>query len=224
MSSAAHWICRSIRSPCPAQQRARRAARAPAAPADHGADAHALPLRRSDPAATSPAEARRSGGSLETVNPVAGFLLPDHPNRSKCSDVSGSPIGELSHEPFGGGVTLGDARAALGHLMPARSSISTARAAHGLLRGRNRRRRRERAPVSRRIREGIRAVRAAAGDRHNALDRRYLPRDRQRAHRGSSAWPIAVVRATLMLTSSPTSASTRVRGGGVLRSRHPPHR
>ena len=60
-----------------------------------------------DPAATSPAEARVDQvDPSKTVNPVAGFLLPDHIDESlEVFDVSGNPIGELSHEPFGGGVT-----------------------------------------------------------------------------------------------------------------------
>jgi hypothetical protein len=36
---------------------------------------------------------------------VAGFLLPDHIDESlEVFDVNGAPIGELAHEPFGGGV------------------------------------------------------------------------------------------------------------------------
>ena len=60
-----------------------------------------------DPAATAPAEARVDQvDPTKTVNPVAGFLLPDHIDESlEVFDVKGNPIGELSHEPFGGGVT-----------------------------------------------------------------------------------------------------------------------
>jgi hypothetical protein len=39
------------------------------------------------------------------VNPVAGFLLPDHLDESlEVFDVTGGPVGELSHEPIGGRV------------------------------------------------------------------------------------------------------------------------
>jgi hypothetical protein len=40
------------------------------------------------------------------INPVAGFLLPDHMDDSlEAFDTSGQPLGQLFHEPFGGGVT-----------------------------------------------------------------------------------------------------------------------
>lgn len=40
-----------------------------------------------------------------TVNPVAGFLLPDHLDESlEVFGIDGSPLGELLHEPVGGGV------------------------------------------------------------------------------------------------------------------------
>lgn len=40
-----------------------------------------------------------------TVNPVAGFLLPDHIDEAlEVFDVAGNPLGQLLHEPFGGGV------------------------------------------------------------------------------------------------------------------------
>ena len=39
------------------------------------------------------------------VNPVAGFLLPDHIDEAlEVFDVAGTPLGQLMHEPFGGGV------------------------------------------------------------------------------------------------------------------------
>jgi hypothetical protein len=39
------------------------------------------------------------------VNPVAGFLLPDHIDEAlEVFDVAGAPLGQLSHEPIGGGV------------------------------------------------------------------------------------------------------------------------
>ena len=39
------------------------------------------------------------------VNPVAGFLLPDHIDESlEVFDAAGTPLGELLHEPISGGV------------------------------------------------------------------------------------------------------------------------
>lgn len=39
------------------------------------------------------------------INPVAGFLLPDHIDEAlEVFDSTGTPIGQLMHEPFGGGV------------------------------------------------------------------------------------------------------------------------
>lgn len=39
------------------------------------------------------------------VNPVAGFLLPDHIDEAlEFFDTAGAPLGQLMHEPFGGGV------------------------------------------------------------------------------------------------------------------------
>ena len=41
----------------------------------------------------------------QVVNPVAGFLLPDHLDESlEVFDAAGRPVGELFHEPIGGGV------------------------------------------------------------------------------------------------------------------------
>lgn len=59
-----------------------------------------------DPAAGSPAEARVDQvDPTKAVNPVAGFLLPDHIDEAlEVFDVNGAPLGQLSHEPFGGGV------------------------------------------------------------------------------------------------------------------------
>ena len=43
--------------------------------------------------------------TTQTVNPVAGFLLPDHIDEAlEVFDVAGNPLGQLLHEPFGGGV------------------------------------------------------------------------------------------------------------------------
>jgi hypothetical protein len=42
----------------------------------------------------------------QAVNPVAGFLLPDHIDEAlEVFDAAGTPLGQLMHEPFGGGVT-----------------------------------------------------------------------------------------------------------------------
>jgi hypothetical protein len=53
-----------------------------------------------------PAEARIDQvDPAGTVNPVAGFLLPDHLDESlELFDGPGNPVGELSHEPIGGRV------------------------------------------------------------------------------------------------------------------------
>lgn len=41
----------------------------------------------------------------QAVNPIAGFLLPDHIDEAlEVFDVAGTPLGQLMHEPFGGGV------------------------------------------------------------------------------------------------------------------------
>lgn len=40
------------------------------------------------------------------INPVAGFLLPDHIDESlETFDTAGTPLGQIMREPFGGGVT-----------------------------------------------------------------------------------------------------------------------
>jgi hypothetical protein len=40
------------------------------------------------------------------INPVSGFLLPDHIDESlEVFDTAGQPLGQLMEEPFGGGVT-----------------------------------------------------------------------------------------------------------------------
>jgi hypothetical protein len=39
------------------------------------------------------------------INPVSGFLLPDHMDEAlEVFDTAGQPLGQLMHEPFGGGV------------------------------------------------------------------------------------------------------------------------
>jgi hypothetical protein len=56
---------------------------------------------------TGPAEATIDQiDATKMVNPVAGFLLPDHMDDSlEVFDTTGQPLGQLMHEPFGGGVT-----------------------------------------------------------------------------------------------------------------------
>jgi hypothetical protein len=57
-------------------------------------------------AAADAAEARVDQvDPAQAVNPVAGFLLPDHIDEAlELFDVAGGPLGQLMHEPFGGGV------------------------------------------------------------------------------------------------------------------------
>jgi hypothetical protein len=65
-------------------------------------------LRLVDPAgpAAGAAEARVDQvDPAQAVNPVAGFLLPDHIDDAlEVFDVAGAPLGQLMHEAFGGGV------------------------------------------------------------------------------------------------------------------------
>ncbi len=65
-------------------------------------------FRLVDPAGAAPdaAEARVDQvDPAQSVNPVAGFLLPDHIDEAlEVFDVAGAPLGQLMHEPFGGGV------------------------------------------------------------------------------------------------------------------------
>ena len=59
------------------------------------------------------------------VNPVAGFLLPDHIDESLDTfDTAGQPLGEVMHEPFGGGVTW--------EIAPGRSGPADAGPTYGL--------------------------------------------------------------------------------------------
>ena len=57
--------------------------------------------------ATEPAEATIDQiDPPKMINPVAGFLLPDHMDEAlETFDTAGQPLGQLMHEPFGGGVT-----------------------------------------------------------------------------------------------------------------------
>lgn len=65
-------------------------------------------LRFIDPANDGPDAAEASVDQVDptkTVNPIAGFLLPDHIDEAlEIFDVNGAPLGQLMHEPFGGGV------------------------------------------------------------------------------------------------------------------------
>jgi hypothetical protein len=65
-------------------------------------------FRLVDPAAPAAdaAEARVDQvDPAQAVNPVAGFLLPDHIDEAlEVFDAAGGPLGQLMHEPFGGGV------------------------------------------------------------------------------------------------------------------------
>ncbi len=65
-------------------------------------------LRFADPADPSAASREATLDQVEparTVNPVAGFLLPDHIDEAlEAFDTAGRPLGQLMHEPFGGGV------------------------------------------------------------------------------------------------------------------------
>lgn len=56
---------------------------------------------------SSPAEASVDEiDPTRMVNPVSGFLLPDHMDEAlEVFDTAGQPLGQLMHESFGGGVT-----------------------------------------------------------------------------------------------------------------------
>ena len=88
------------------------------APAAAGGDALRLPPRLTlparlmfrlvDPAARGDDAAEANVDQVEParmVNPVCGFLLPDHIDEAlEFFDVAGKPLGQLMHEPIGGGV------------------------------------------------------------------------------------------------------------------------
>jgi hypothetical protein len=65
-------------------------------------------LRFVDPAAeaATATEARVDQvDATQAINPVAAFLLPDHIDEAlEIFDTAGAPLGQLTHEPFGGGV------------------------------------------------------------------------------------------------------------------------
>jgi len=62
------------------------------------------------------------------VNPVAGFLLPDHIDEAlEVFGVDGAPLGQLMHEPFGGGVVW--------EIAPGRDGPADAGPGHGLTGG-----------------------------------------------------------------------------------------
>ncbi len=109
------------------------------------------------------------------VNPVAGFLLPDHLDESlEVFGIDGAPIGELLHEAVSGGVVWeiaagreGPADAGPQHGLRQRAT----RASRLRRRAGGRRQRRARRPDAGGERaEGKRAVGAAAGHRHHAVD------------------------------------------------------
>ena len=68
-----------------------------------------LMLRLIDPASPGATAAEANVDQVQRtqmVNPVAGFVLPDHIDESlEFFDITGRPIGQLTHEPIGGGVT-----------------------------------------------------------------------------------------------------------------------
>jgi hypothetical protein len=65
-------------------------------------------FRLVDPAARGDDAAEANVDQVEParmVNPVCGFLLPDHIDEAlEFFDVAGRPLGQLMHEPIGGGV------------------------------------------------------------------------------------------------------------------------
>ena len=65
-------------------------------------------LRFVDPAAeaATASEARVDQvDATQMINPVVAFLLPDHIDEAlEIFDAAGAPLGQLTHEPFGGGV------------------------------------------------------------------------------------------------------------------------
>ncbi|MEO8297312.1 MAG: hypothetical protein ABI574_05835 [Burkholderiales bacterium] len=67
-----------------------------------------LMLRLVDPANRTTEAAEATVDQVDParmVNPVAGFLLPDHIDESlEVFDITGQPLGQLTHEPIGGGV------------------------------------------------------------------------------------------------------------------------
>ncbi|HEY2814120.1 MAG TPA: hypothetical protein VGJ03_11700 [Acidimicrobiales bacterium] len=88
-------------------------------------------FRLVDPAAVGPDVASAAEAFVDQsdparmVNPVAGFLLPDHIDEElEVFDVTGAPIGALGHEPFGGGVTW--------EIAPGRSGPADAGPLYGL--------------------------------------------------------------------------------------------
>ncbi|MCI0433782.1 MAG: hypothetical protein L0271_09030, partial [Gemmatimonadetes bacterium] len=58
-----------------------------------------------DLAVTSPEATIDQVEPASMINPVAGFMLPDHIDEAlEFFDTAGTPLGQLMHEPFGGGV------------------------------------------------------------------------------------------------------------------------
>jgi hypothetical protein len=81
-----------------------------------------------DPAVGSPEASIDQITPANAVNPVAGFLLPDHIDEAlEVFDTAGTPVGELRHDAFGGGVVW--------EIAPGRSGPADAGPLHGLAPG-----------------------------------------------------------------------------------------
>ena len=157
----------------------------------------ARPCARGSPPArwlfrlVDPGHARHPGGDepargdidqidpAQAVNPVSGFLLPDHMDEAlEVFDAAGTPLGQLMHEPFGGGVMweiapgrTGPADAGPGFDLGAAAADPRPVAAGMVAADARERNGRARAAGDR-----VRAFGVPARDRHHALDRRYLRR------------------------------------------------
>ncbi len=90
-----------------------------------------LLFRLVDPGVEGSSAAEASVDQIDpsrAVNPVAGFLLPDHIDEAlEAFDVAGAPLGQLMNEPIGGGVTW--------EMAPGRDGPPDAGPLHGLVRG-----------------------------------------------------------------------------------------
>ena len=85
-------------------------------------------FRLVDPGADGPTPAEANVDQVEPtrmVNPVSGFVLPDHIDESlEFFDAAGTPLGQLTHEPIGGGV--------IWEMAPGRDGPGDAGPLHGL--------------------------------------------------------------------------------------------
>ena len=185
-------------------------------PAAHAAGALALPpRRRRRRRRRAAAEARVDQvDPAQQVNPVAGFLLPDHIDEAlEVFDVAGQPLGQLMHEPIGGGVVweIAPGRPGPPDAGPLLRPRPAAQLPSGWLA----------AGLRRRRRAGARRAAGRAGRRVGARRRccarstpRCGPSTRSRAlgseHiAGLVGRPIAVVRAQLSLdVCSPTTSTS----------------